>query len=33
MDWVPPENQLALGAQLVKEYRIRRLTDCSVCHR
>lgn len=29
------QNQLALGAQLVRDYRIdkRRLTDCSVCHR
>jgi hypothetical protein len=32
MDW-QPENQLALGTQLVKEYRIRKLTDCYTCHR
>jgi hypothetical protein len=36
MDWNPPENQLALGKQLVRRYHIqapRRLTDCSTCHR
>ncbi len=34
MDWSPPDgNQLALGEKLVKEYKIQKLTDCSVCHR
>ena len=33
MDYQPAEDQLALGARLVKEYKIRKLTDCSVCHR
>jgi hypothetical protein len=33
MDYVPAEDQTALGARLVAEYRIRKLTDCSVCHR
>lgn len=31
--WQPPANQKEVGAQLVKEYKIRKLTDCSVCHR
>jgi hypothetical protein len=33
MDWQPPENRLALGRKLVNEYRIEKLTSCSVCHR
>ena len=36
MEWKPPPNQLELGWQLVKEYRIRsvaELTNCSTCHR
>jgi hypothetical protein len=33
MDWQPPEDQLSLGQKLVKEYKIQKLTDCSVCHR
>lgn len=33
MAWQPPGDQLARGAELVKTYRIRNLTDCSVCHR
>jgi hypothetical protein len=33
MDWQPPADQLELGAKLVAEYKIQRLTDCSVCHR
>lgn len=33
MDWQPEEDQLALGQRLVEKYRIRKLTDCSVCHR
>ncbi len=33
MAWEPPADRLALGEKLVKEYKIQRLTDCSVCHR
>ena len=33
MDYEPPSNQLELGAQLVKAYDIRSLTNCSTCHR
>jgi hypothetical protein len=33
MDYQPPDNQLELGARLVKEYGIQSLTSCSVCHR
>jgi len=36
MDWEPPIDQLTLGRQLVKEYRIRSaavLTSCDMCHR
>jgi hypothetical protein len=33
MDWQPPANQLVLGRELVERYNIRRMTDCSVCHR
>jgi len=33
MDWQPPEDRLALGRKLVDEYRIEKLTSCSVCHR
>lgn len=33
MDWQPPPDRLALGRKLVKEYRIEKLTSCSVCHR
>jgi len=32
-DWQPPADQLSLGQQLVKEYKIEKLTNCSVCHR
>jgi hypothetical protein len=33
-DWAPPGgDQLALGEKLVAEYRIRKLDDCSTCHR
>jgi hypothetical protein len=35
-DYEPPHDQLALGRQLVKEYKIkdaRQLTDCYACHR
>jgi hypothetical protein len=33
MDYQPAGDQLEIGARLVKEYRIRKLTNCSVCHR
>jgi hypothetical protein len=33
MGYRPPENQTILGARLVKEYKIRSLTDCYTCHR
>jgi hypothetical protein len=29
----PPSDQIALGLQLMKKYNIKRLTDCSTCHR
>ena len=35
-DYAPPQDQLALGRRLVKEYKIkdaRQLTDCYTCHR
>ncbi|MFQ5723484.1 MAG: cytochrome c3 family protein [Terriglobia bacterium] len=33
MAWEPPANQPELGSQLVEAYQIRKVTDCSVCHR
>ncbi len=35
MEWQPPTDQLTLGRQLVKEYKIQvqQLTNCSICHR
>jgi hypothetical protein len=36
MKWQPPDNQVEVGAELRKEYRLRDtryLTTCSVCHR
>jgi Cytochrome c7 and related cytochrome c len=33
MNYAPPANQLELGARLVADYRIQKLTDCSSCHR
>lgn len=33
MNYQPPANQLELGAGLVKQYKIRKLTDCATCHR
>ena len=33
MDWTPPDDRVALGRRLVKEYNIRTRTDCSTCHR
>ena len=29
----PPSNQLALGRELMKEYKVQRLTNCTTCHR
>ena len=29
----PPEDQLALGQRLMKEYNVQKLTDCTTCHR
>jgi hypothetical protein len=33
MEYKPAEDQAVLGARLVKEYKIRSLTDCWTCHR
>ena len=33
MDYQAPEDQLALGQRLIKEYNIRPSTSCSTCHR
>jgi hypothetical protein len=33
MDWQPPSDQIALGKKLVQQYKIEKLTSCSVCHR
>ena len=33
VDYVPPSNQLELGARLVADYQIQKLTSCSTCHR
>ncbi len=35
MNWKPPEDQIVLGRRLVKEYnvQVKRITDCSTCHR
>lgn len=33
MAYQAPSDQLDLGRKLVEEYKIRKLTDCSVCHR
>jgi hypothetical protein len=32
-DWKPPAGQITLGRQLVAEYKIQKLTNCSICHR
>ncbi|HMF47611.1 MAG TPA: cytochrome c3 family protein [Candidatus Saccharimonadales bacterium] len=31
--WQPPPDQVKLGRELIEEYKIERLTSCSVCHR
>jgi NAD-dependent SIR2 family protein deacetylase len=33
MSYVPPADQIAGGRQLVAEYHIEKLTNCSTCHR
>lgn len=33
MSYEPPADQDRLGAELVKEYGIQKLTDCATCHR
>jgi hypothetical protein len=33
MAWEPTTDQWHLGQELVKEYKIQRKTDCTVCHR
>ena len=33
MDWTPPPDQIERGRELVARYNIKKLTDCSVCHR
>ncbi len=33
MAYQAPPDQAALGKQLVREYKVRKLTDCSICHR
>ena len=33
MEWQPQEDQLVMGRRLVQEYKIQKLTSCSVCHR
>jgi hypothetical protein len=33
MSYAPPADQLELGAKLVADYQIQKLTSCSTCHR
>ena len=33
MNYEPPADQLKMGQELVKKYKIARLQDCTVCHR
>jgi hypothetical protein len=33
MAWQPPSNQIELGRELMRTYKIQRLTDCDTCHR
>lgn len=33
MKWTPPANQLEIGRELVRDYRIESLDSCSTCHR
>jgi len=33
MKWRPPADAAAMQARLVREYDVKSLTSCSVCHR
>ncbi len=33
MGWTPPAPRRELAQRLVREYRVRKLTDCTTCHR
>lgn len=33
MGWVPPRPQEELGRELMERYGVRRVTDCTACHR
>jgi hypothetical protein len=33
MEWEPEEDQETMGKRLVEEYKIKSLTNCTVCHR
>lgn len=33
MEYTPAEPQEVLGPKLVKEYKVRKMTDCTTCHR
>ncbi|MGH9576435.1 MAG: cytochrome c3 family protein [Terriglobales bacterium] len=33
MAWAPPADQVVQGERLVRDYKIRKLTYCSTCHR
>ena len=33
MAYQSPQDQIALGTKLIREYQIRKLTSCSTCHR
>ena len=33
LNWEPPIDQSKLGKKLVEEYKIQKLTNCSICHR
>jgi len=33
MNWQPKDDQRVMGEKLVKQYKIGKVTDCSICHR
>jgi hypothetical protein len=33
LDWQPPADQKTVGGKLLKEYHVKKLTDCTECHR
>ena len=33
LDWRAPSDQKVMGRKLVKEYHVKKLTDCTECHR